>query len=247
VLNPREVWLLVVLIVSIGLGGYVAYKILGQRAGTLLGAILGGLISSTATTVSYARRAAAGQGVGLAAMAIMLASAISAVRVVGIVGVVAPAQVWAIGSPLLAVAGLMLVMAAVLWFTARDQHQGHTEHKNPAQLGTALVFAGLYAVVLLAVAWARDHLGNSAIYTVAAVSGSTDMDAIALSTARLIDKGQLDAGTGWRAILIGLMANAVFKGGAAAMLGGRRLGWIVGALFGGVLLAGGAILIWWPA
>ena len=80
VFNPREAWLLVVLIVSIGLGGYVAYKLLGAKAGTLLGAILGGLISSTATTVSFARRTAAGQGVGMAAMAIMLASAISAIR-----------------------------------------------------------------------------------------------------------------------------------------------------------------------
>jgi uncharacterized membrane protein (DUF4010 family) len=246
VLNPREVWLLVVLIVSIGLGGYVAYKLLGARAGTLFGAILGGIISSTATTVSYARRAAAGQGVGLAAMAIMLASAFSVFRVCGIVGVVAPGSAGGITAPLILVGGLMLVMAAVLWFSSHEANQGLTDHKNPAQLGTALFFAGLYAVVLLAVAYARDRLGNSAIYAVAAASGATDMDAIALSTARLVEKGQLDPGIGWRAILIGLMANAVFKGAAAAILGGRRLGWLVGLLFGIVLLAGGALLAFWP-
>lgn len=247
VFNPREAWLLVVLIVSIGLGGYVAFKLMGPRAGTLLGAILGGLISSTATTVSYARRTAAGQGVGLAAMAIMLASAVSALRVVGIIAVVAPGQAGAFWPPLVILAGLMLVMAAVLWFTAKDEHSGSTEHSNPAQLGTALIFAGLYGVVLIGVAWARDTLGPGAIYGVAAASGATDMDAIALSTARLVERAQLDPAVAWRAVVIGLMANAVFKAGAAMALGSRRLAVTVGVLFGVVLLAGGALVWFWPA
>ncbi len=243
VFNPREAWLLVVLIVTIGLGGYVAYKLLGSRAGTLLGAILGGLISSTATTVSYARRTAAGQGVGLAAMAIMLASAISAIRVIGIIIVVAPSQAAVFWPPLAILAGLMLVQAAGLWFTARDEHEGATEHKNPAQLGTALIFAGLYGVVLIGVAWARDTLGPNAIYGVAAASGATDMDAIALSTARLVQKAQLDPEVAWRAVVIGLLANAVFKAGAAAVLGSRHLAVLVGVMFG-VVLAAGVLVIW---
>jgi uncharacterized membrane protein (DUF4010 family) len=247
VFNPREAWLLVVLIVSIGLGGYTAFKLMGPRAGTLLGAILGGLISSTATTVSYARRTAAGQGVGLAAMAIMLASAVSAIRVIGIIAVVAPGQSGTFWPPLALLAGLMLATAAVLWFTARDEHAGTTEHSNPAQLGTALIFAGMYGVVLIGVAWARDTLGSGAIYGVAAASGATDMDAIALSTARLVERAQLDPAVAWRAVVIGLMANAVFKAGSAWFLGSRRLGVLVGALFGMVVLAG-ALLIWfWPA
>ncbi len=243
VFNPREAWLLVVLIVSIGLGGYVAYKLLGSRAGTLLGAILGGLISSTATTVSYSRRTAAGQGVGLAAMAIMLASAISAIRVIGIIVVVAPAQAAVFWPPLAILAGLMLAQAAGLWFTARDEHAGATEHKNPAQLGTALVFAGLYGVVLIGVAWARDTLGPNAIYGVAAASGATDMDAIALSTARLVEKGQLDPQVAWRAVVIGLLANALFKAGAAAVLGSRHLAVLVGAMFG-VVVGAGVLVMW---
>lgn len=246
VFNPREAWLLVVLIVSIGLAGYVAFKLLGSRAGTLLGAILGGLISSTATTVSYARRTAAGQGVGLAAMAIMLASAISAFRVIGIIVVVAPGEAAAFWPPLAALAGLMLVQAAVLWFTARDEHAGTTEHRNPAQLGTALAFAGLYGVVLIGVAWARDTLGPGAIYGVAAASGATDMDAIALSSARLVGKAQLDPQVAWRAVVIGMCANAVFKAGAAVVLGSRRLAVLVGLMFAVVVAAGGLAVWLWP-
>lgn len=244
VFNPREAWLLVVLIVTIGLGGYVAYKLAGARAGTLLGAILGGLISSTATTVSFSRRTAAGQGVGLAAMAIMLASAISALRVLGIIAVVAPHHAAAFVPPLATVAAAMLVMAAGLWFASRREPAAVTAYTNPAQLGTALVFAGLYGVVLIGVAWARDTLGPNAIYGVAAASGATDMDAIALSTARLVEHAQLDESVGWRAVLVGLMANAVFKAGTAAILGSRRLGWVVAGLFAIVLAAGGAALLW---
>jgi uncharacterized membrane protein (DUF4010 family) len=62
VFNPRNIWWMVVLIVGINLGGYIAYKFLGRRAGITLGGVLGGLISGTATTVSYAKRAAAAPG-----------------------------------------------------------------------------------------------------------------------------------------------------------------------------------------
>jgi uncharacterized membrane protein (DUF4010 family) len=81
---------------------------------------------------------------------------------------------------------------------------------------------------------------------VAAASGATDMDAIALSTARLVERSQLEVSVGWRAVVIGLLANAVFKAGAAAVLGSRRLGWLVGLLFGGVVIAGILILWLWP-
>ena len=91
VLNPFEIWLIVVLIVGISLGGYIAYKFFGTRAGTLLGGILGGMISSTATTVSYARRTRhAPEAVGLAAFVITVASTIVFGRVIFEIAVVAP-------------------------------------------------------------------------------------------------------------------------------------------------------------
>jgi uncharacterized membrane protein (DUF4010 family) len=179
-------------------------------------------------------------------MAIMLASAISAIRVIGIIAVVAPGHIAAFAGPLGALAGVMLVQAAALWFLSRDQHAGGTAHSNPAQLGTALIFAGLYGVILIAVAWARDTLGTGAIFGVAAISGATDMDAIALSTARLLDGGQLDVGVAWRAVVIALLANTVFKAGTAIALGSRELGRLCGLLFGVVLAAGIAALLLWP-
>jgi uncharacterized membrane protein (DUF4010 family) len=89
-LNPFHTWLMVVLIVGIGLVGYVAYKLFGAREGAVLGGVIGGLVSSTATTASFARRAAsAPAGAGLAALVIMIASAIVYARVITEVSVVA--------------------------------------------------------------------------------------------------------------------------------------------------------------
>src|SRR5690606_25519792 len=77
VLVPRDVWLMVVLVVGINLGGYLLYRFVGERVGLLLGGVLGGLVSSTATTASYARRTRSGEGLApLAALVILIASAI---------------------------------------------------------------------------------------------------------------------------------------------------------------------------
>jgi uncharacterized membrane protein (DUF4010 family) len=117
VFNPREIWRVVVLIVGIGLAGYVAYKLFGQKAGTLLGGVLGGLISSTATTVSYARRAkSAPDATSLAAVVIMIASTIAFARVMVEVAVVAPGILGQVAPPLGAMFVLMALISAGAYF-----------------------------------------------------------------------------------------------------------------------------------
>lgn len=247
VLNPRETWIMVVLIVGISLGGYVLLKLFGEKAGTFLGGLLGGLVSSTATTVSYARQAAATPGiVGLAAMVVMLASAVAIVRVIILAGAVAPNALGVMAPPLLTFCGIMSLLFVGSLLTAGKGTGQVAEHGNPAELRPALIFGALYAVITLAVAASKDLFGDSALYPVAVISGLTDLDAIALTSARMIDKGQLDPHLGWRLILVAAMSNLVFKGAAAALLGGRLLGWRVGLWFGLSLAGGGAVLWWWP-
>ena len=246
VVNPRETWLMVVLIVGISLGGYLLLKVFGERAGTFLGGLLGGLVSSTATTVSYARQVRVTPGLaGLAAMVVMLASAVSIVRVVGLVGAVAPASLAIIAPPLMIFCGLMAVLFVGSWFLA-GKDDGHLpQHGNPAELKPALIFGALYAVITLIVAAAKDVFGDNALYPVAVISGLTDLDAIALTTARMIERGQMQPELGWRLILVAAMSNLVFKGAAAALLGGMILGWRVALWFGLALIGGAAILMWW--
>ena len=98
-----------------------------------------------------------------------------------------------------------------------------------------MLFGLLYAVILFAVAAGRQWLGDRGLYLIAAVSGLTDVDAITLSTAQLIKRGELEVDTGWRMILLGSLSNLVFKGAAVAVLGHRRLLRRVSIVFGIVL------------
>ena len=93
----------------------------------------------------------------------------------------------------------------------------------------------------------KEKFGDRALYLVAGLSGLTDMDAITLSTAKLANAGRLAATTAWRLILVGAMANLVFKGPVVAALGSARLRSRIAALFG-LALAGAALVLWlWPA
>lgn len=250
VLDPRQIWWMVVLIVGIGLAGYLAYKFFGEKAGTLLGGVLGGLVSSTATSVSYARRSREQPALsGLAAVVVTLASTVVFGRVLIEIAAVASGKFAELAPPVAAFGVVLLLIAFIAWRRERPDKEEDTPNLdlgNPSELRSALVFGLLYAGVLLAVAWAKDRLGSSGLYAVAILSGLTDMDAITLSTARLAADDQLATGTAWRAIMIASMSNLVFKGGAVAVLGSPALRRKIALLFGLALAGGGTILLAWP-
>lgn len=108
-----------------------------------------------------------------------------------------------------------------------------------------MLFGALYAGVLAAIAGARLWLDDAGLYFVAGVSGLTDMNAITLSTARLVDDGRLETDPGWRAIVIAAIANLIFKSGLVLALGSRRLFALISTLLGATALVGAALLIWW--
>ena len=244
VLNPRNIWWMVVLIVGISLGGYIVYKFLGQRAGIVLGGILGGMISSTATTVSYAKRAAAAPGaIGPAAIVIMIASTIVFARLLLEIATVAPAFLPAAAPWLIALLILSAVSSFALWFRSDKDHDEMPEHENPSELKSALLFGLIYAVVLFVVAAVKERYGNRGLYVVAGLSGLTDVDAITLSTAQLVNAGRLDAGDGWKLIVVAAISNLIFKAGAVAALGGRRLFLRILPAYGVVIAAGVLMLL----
>ncbi len=250
VFNPFRTWLLVVLIVGISLGGYIAYKFLGRGAGILLGGCLGGAISSTATAVSYSRQARqAADGTRVAAIVIMIASAVVFVRVMLLIGVVGSEYLPVMAPPLAVL--LVLSLAPALWAWRRVRHEpgGLPEPQNPTQLQSAMFFGAMYALVLLALAAAKEHFGQrgtEAMYLVAALSGLTDMDAITLSTVQMAAQDAFVAQSGWRLIVVAAMANLVFKAAVIGALGNRRL-LAQAAAFFAIPFAGGALLLWfWP-
>ncbi|HKZ68178.1 MAG TPA: MgtC/SapB family protein [Chitinophagaceae bacterium] len=248
VLNPRDIWLMVVLIVAISLCGYFAYKLFGDKAGALLGGILGGLISSTATTVSYSKIAARNITAGkFAAFVIITASAISLVRVLIEIKIVSPSSFMNLAFPLVAELAVMIILTGILSFKQRKGDFKMQDQKNPAELKSAVTFGLLYAVISFLSAAVKDKFGNEGLYVVSILSGLTDMDAITLSTAKMTEQKSIDASLGWRLILVAFLANLVFKGGIALAIAGKNFAKTIALLFGIAILTGFAILFIWPS
>lgn len=247
VLNPREIWLMVVLIVGIGLAGYVSYKLFGEQAGVVLGGILGGLISSTATTVAYARRIKDNpEAASLAAITIVIASSVAAARVIVEVAVVAPNILGAVAPPLGVLCLLMVMISIAMLMFDKTRGDAMPEQGNPAELKSALLFGAIYALIVFATAAVKERFGGQALYVIAVISGVVDVDAITLSTAQLAAAERVDTTTTWQVILIASLVNLVFKAGVALMLGSAKLFLRVALAFGVAIAGGVLILLAWP-
>lgn len=229
-INPYKLWLMVVLVTGISLAGYVALRVFGARAGTLLAAVLGGLVSSTATTVSLSRMAKAGDlEAREAAPAIAIANSVMLVRVMVLASVAGGEAAGTLLPPL----GLLLLasvaVAGVALFVAKRGDGSSApvgvpgKQKNPTELRAAFVFAALFAGVQLLVVWGKEQFGTAGLLAIAAISGLTDMDAITLSTAGMARGGNVFATVAASAITLAAIVNTLVKLGIAAWMGGRAL------------------------
>lgn len=249
VINPFDVWRLIVLICGISLVGYLASRFLGERASVWLSGIFGGIISSTATTVTFSRQSKAQSQPAIATLILLIASTVVFARVLFEVELVARGLVIQIWQPMAALAGVMaLVTAAFAVLRPMDKEtKAEPLERDPSELKSALMFGALYVVVLYGVAVAKERFGNAGLFAVSALSGMTDMDAITLSTARMVQQSQIAVDTGWRMIAIGFLSNLVFKFGIVATLGSPALRKQVALVFGVTFIAGVLIVILWPA
>jgi uncharacterized membrane protein (DUF4010 family) len=181
-----------------------------------------------------------------AALIVLLASAVSVIRVLVEVAVVDPGNLL-VTAPPLATFFIVFLLLTILLYRRRSAEMVHLDPPaNPAGLKSAVFFGILYVVVLFAVAAAHQYLGNAGLYGIAVISGLTDVDAITLSTADLVKSGSIGASTGWRVILLAVLANLVFKGGIVAVTGGRALLLRILPVYGAALASGLCILFFWP-
>lgn len=242
-LNPYQVWLMVVLISGVSLAGYVALRLFGERNGGLLLGLLGGLVSSTATTLVYTKHARANPEMRrLAISVILLANLVVLPRLSILASILAPAILPRL-LPVLG-SGLFLGLLLTLLHLRRQPKEklpmpGIT---NPAELRTALSFALLYAGVLLASAWLSNIAGDKGLYAVALASGLVDVDAIALSSMRLLHLGQVIQDQAVVAITLALLANLAFKWSMVLTIGGRSLAMACLPAIAAVAIGSGAAL-----
>ena len=142
--------------------------------------------------------------------------------------------------------GVMLAVSTVAFLAMRRRLSMTSSPSPPSDMRAAVVFGLLYAGVLFAVAAVREQFGEQGLHVVAALSGLTDMDAITLSSAHLMQDGRLEPSTGWRIIMTAALSNLLLKLLLAATLGGRRIAVPVGLMFTVCMAAGGAIIAFWP-
>ncbi len=242
VLNPFQIWLLVVFISGIGFLGYVLMKYLGPERGVGITGLLGGLVSSTATTLSFAGRSKTNAGLStVLAQGILIASCVMFPRVLIEVAVVNPELVRQVVVPLAAMLIAGVITVYILWRRGRAEEtvdHGGVELSNPLRLKTAITFGLVFAVVLVAVEAANEYFGSAGVYVASILAGITDVDSITLSVSNLSLKGLLDARVAAIAIILATIMNTIAKAVMAMVLGTPRLRRLVSRAFGFVVLAG---------
>jgi uncharacterized membrane protein (DUF4010 family) len=232
--NPHTIWLQVVLISGLSFVGYLAAKIVGTARSIGLGGLLGGLVSSTAVTLSYSRRSRTHPALTLLlAVGVLLASAVMAPRILVLLGIVAPDLVVPALPSLATLFALTLVGCGLFYRLSRKQPVEELELANPFELRTALQFAVVFALILLVARAAEVFLGESGVYFASILAGLTRPDAMALTLGQQVQAG-LDPAVAARGLTLAVVSNTLFKAGLALSLGSRRFGRVV---LGTLLLA----------
>lgn len=249
--NPHHVWLMVVLIVGLGLVGYLSVRMLGERVGGPLLGLLGGLVSSTVTSLIYSRQVRENpDSTPMASTIIQLANLVLNVRMMLFTAALAPAalpQVATVMAP-----GLLVGLVVTL---ARYHRQKTSEPRpqlqlsNPADLKLALGFAAAFAIIMVIAAWLNAEFGRTGVFTVAIISGANEVDAIVLTVLNLFAQHRFEVISSATAIALAVGSNALFKFTLILTLGGRDLAMrclpTFASIFGGLILGTLALQLHW--
>lgn len=222
--NPRTIWILVVLISGISFFGYLATKAVGARRGISLGGLLGGMASSTAVTLSFSGRSKNKPELGtMFAVGVLAASAAMVIRLLVLLSVVRPDFIVPMLVPLGALFCITAVGGLIMHRKSRHEEPAGIALENPFEIKTALRFGVLFAIILLVAKAAQEFLGEQGLYLATILAGFTQLDAIALTLADLLDEG-LTMDVAVRGLALAVASNSLFKAGLAMSLGTRSFG-----------------------
>ena len=243
-IRPRQLWAMVLFFSGLSFAGYLARRAVGSNRGYPIAGMLGGIISSTNVTLSFARtsRSELDAGVPLAS-GVLAACAVMCVRVIVATAILNLAVAIRLLPYLIA---LFVVATFIAWFSVRKQKQtasGEMVASNPLQFRLALQMAVLFQIVLFAVRWAQNTWGEPGVYVSAGVLGLTDVDALVVSMAKGTG-AQFAAATASTAIVIGVLFNTLFKLVLGMMVGVKQFRKLVLLGLSAVALACGVSLVW---
>lgn len=245
VLNPYQIWKMIIFISGINFLGYILIKVVGPRRGLGISGVLGGLASSTATTMSFSQRSKTQENLDRPfAVAIITAWVIMFVRVIVEVAVVNNRllpEIW----PAMAAMGLVaLAYAVYLYLSQSAVDDEQLELANPFSLGPAVKFGLIYALVLLVTKAAELFIGEKGIYLTGFFAGLADVDAITLSIADLARQGgSVDLSTGRIAVILAAISNTITKSLLVIFLGSKTIRKHVYPVLVAILVVGIAFIL----
>jgi len=241
-LNLRELWTMVVLISGLSFVGYWLIRILGDGRGVFLTGAVGGLASSTATTLSlsqFAREKILPPSA--VAAGVIFANVVMLLRVGAILAALSQAVFAELAPTIAAAAVVGSICGLFLWRTSpKDAGGGIVDVGNPFELRPAILFASVIALISIASSYGVNAFGPEGAYVVGAISGLADVDAMTLSGARQAATGALGADVAAGAILLAIATNIVVKGVIAFAVGGENTGFVVFLAFTFIIAAGAA-------
>jgi len=243
VLNPFRLWLLVVLVAAISFAGHFAVRLLGQARGILTTGVFGGMASSTALTLHFARLARRTRGLDtLLAVGIILAQAMGMPRMILVALAASPMLAWAAALPLGIMMTIALAVALLMrWRLDTTTLRAPRRMGPPFRLKDTLRFAILLITITLASAAGVHLFGDAGVYVIAAIAAMGDLTAVTLSMAQL-SHTSISTDTAARALVVAAISSVLFKSLLAYTLGGPRLGLTVGASAAGVAVTGAGAL-----
>lgn len=243
--NPRQVWMLVILISGISYAGYVLARLYGGAKGVALSALLGALVSTTAVTLALAGRVRENPALSrFCGLTGVMAGAIQGPRLLLVIWVVSGLLGWKLLAPLAAMTVVGMAVPLLIQRFERGEASAHPVQvvlKNPFSLLPVVKFALFFTVVMLAARFGAS-LGVGGVYAAAAVSGLGGVTAIGLSVANLVAKGTLAIDSGAVAVMIAVAVNAATKSALAGINGSLQLAfWLAGGL--AVMVSAGVLVL----
>ncbi len=242
--NPREIWIIAIVLACVSFLGYAAVKYLGARHGVLLAAAAGGLASSTAVTLANAQRARNGESSPrLLAGGAALATAISFLRVLAIVAAFKPSLLSLLAPALSSAAALAGVFAVVAVYGAKRNAKGEpaTSFRNPFDFRSVVGFAALLAVTMVAARASSEVFGATGAALGAALVGLADVDSVAVSITHLRPETLSETGAAL-AILAAAASNTLSKLVMGAGIGRGTFAVALAIMSFGCLTVAGAVL-----
>ncbi|MGV8086931.1 MAG: MgtC/SapB family protein [Candidatus Woesearchaeota archaeon] len=248
VFNPYKIWLMIVFISGMSFIGYILIKIFDSKKGLALTGILGGIVSSTAVTISLSGKSKEEKNaylIKLLLFGVLIANTIMIIRVLIEVFVLNRELLKIVAIPLIVMMITALMCALYSWFTRdkiikekeiREENDKIT-HESPLNIGTALKFGILFGIILFVIKIAQIYFGKTGIYIASIVSGFVDVDAIVLSVASS-SGADIPLKVAATAITLAVMSNILIKFVYASLFGSKQFRTELGIMMGIIILSG---------